>query len=120
MSHISVKISFATTQFPEFSFSGPHAKPHGVGGLSKHYHLRLDPKLVRVKYAILIIPCTCISCTTMLDNTWACKFYPNKQPCYQPVFDCTYWPVWALSITGTSLDLPIKQHQVNILTQYIS
>ena len=26
--HISVKISYATTQFPALSFCGPHAKPH--------------------------------------------------------------------------------------------
>ena len=28
-----------------------------------------------------------------MDNPWAYKVYPNKQPCYQPVVDCTYWHV---------------------------
>ena len=36
--HISAKISCATTQFPVFSFFSPHAKPHGMRGLSKHCH----------------------------------------------------------------------------------
>ena len=39
LSHTSVKISCETTQFPEFSFCGLHAKPHRGRGLSKHYHL---------------------------------------------------------------------------------
>ena len=71
-------MSFDTTQFPELSFFSPHAKPHGVRGLSKHYHLRLDPKLDNVKSEIRQIPCACISCTTMLDNTWAYFVDPTK------------------------------------------
>ena len=51
--YISVIMSCATTQFPELSFCGPHAKPHELRGLSKHYHLLLDPKLGNEKYTIL-------------------------------------------------------------------
>ena len=29
-----------TNRFPELTFCGPHSKPHGTKGLSKHYHLR--------------------------------------------------------------------------------
>ena len=29
----------------------------------------------------------------MLNNPWAYKVDPNKQPRYQPVVECTYWPV---------------------------
>ena len=29
----------------------------------------------------------------MLDNLWAYKVDPNKQPRYQPVVYCTYWTV---------------------------
>ena len=50
--HTSVKILCATTQSPELSFCGPHTKPHVVRGLSKHYHLRLEPQLGHGKYAI--------------------------------------------------------------------
>ena len=32
MSHISDKITGASTQLPEFSFCGPREKPHGVRG----------------------------------------------------------------------------------------
>ena len=44
VSHTTMKISYATTQFTEFLFCGINAKPHGVRGLRKHYHIRLDPK----------------------------------------------------------------------------
>ena len=64
--HISVKMSCATTQFPALSFFCPHAKPHGVRGVSKNYHLRLDPKLCHITCAILWIPCAYILSTTML------------------------------------------------------
>ena len=38
-------MSCASTQFPALPFCDPHEKPHGVRGLSKHYHLLLDPIL---------------------------------------------------------------------------
>ena len=31
----------------------PHTKPHVVKGLSKHYHLRLDPRLGNGKCSII-------------------------------------------------------------------
>ena len=37
--HKYVKMYCNTNQFPELSFYGPHSKPHGARGLSKHYHL---------------------------------------------------------------------------------
>ena len=61
--------------------------------LSKHYHLRLDPILGNGKFEIRRIPCTCISCTNMLDKPWVIGSGPKRQPRYQPVEYCTYWPV---------------------------
>ena len=43
--HKDVKIYCDTNQLPALPFFGPYPKPHGVRGLSKHYHLRLNPKL---------------------------------------------------------------------------
>ena len=34
-----VKMCFSTNQFSSLSFCGPHTNPHGVRGLSKHYHI---------------------------------------------------------------------------------
>ena len=45
LSQILVKISWELTKLPALYFFSLHAKPHGVRGLSKHHHLRLDPKL---------------------------------------------------------------------------
>ena len=58
-----VKMYCNTNQFPGLSFSGPHSKPHGARGLSKHYRLRFDPKLGMGVCAILCIPCACVACT---------------------------------------------------------
>ena len=45
------------------------------------------------KFAIQIISCVCISYTNILDKTWAYGIDPTKQPHYQPVVECIYWPV---------------------------
>ena len=50
-----VKISCASTQFQELIFFCPHAKPHGVRVLSKHYHLLIEPKLGHIKCSTMII-----------------------------------------------------------------
>ena len=57
-----------TNQFPELSFYGPHSRPHGARGLSKHYHFRFDIKLGNGICAICHIPCTCCECISMLDK----------------------------------------------------
>ena len=43
VAHKAVKMYCYTNQFPALSFCGPHPKPHGARGSSKHYHLRFDP-----------------------------------------------------------------------------
>ena len=58
-----VKMYCNTNQFPELSFSGQHSKPHGAIGLSKHYHLRFDPKLGMVVCEIRRIPFAYVACT---------------------------------------------------------
>ena len=40
-----VKMYCDTNKLLELTFCGSHPKPHGARGLSKHYHLRFDPKL---------------------------------------------------------------------------
>ena len=57
---------FDTKLFPELPFCGPHPKPHGARGLSNHYRLRFDPKIVHGICTIRRIPCACIACTSML------------------------------------------------------
>ena len=59
-----------TKQFIELPFGGPHSKPHGTRGLSKHYHLRFYPKLVNGACAIRRIQRACVACTSMLDRPW--------------------------------------------------
>ena len=65
-----------TKQFPGLSFCGPHYKPHGARGLSKHYHLRFDPKL---GMAICEIKCDCVECKSMLDKPWISGIPPDAQ-----------------------------------------
>ena len=68
-------------------------KPHGVRGLSKHHHLRLDPKLGYGKCAIRRISCVWIYCINMLDKPWFIDSEPTRKTHHQPVEYCTYWPV---------------------------
>ena len=50
-----VKMYCNTNQFTSLPFSGPHSKLHSAIRLSKHYHLRFDPKLGMGVCAILQI-----------------------------------------------------------------
>ena len=93
VAHKDVKIYCNTNQFSALPFCGPHHKPHGERGLSKNYHLRFDPNLGHDICVIRRIPCACIECTSMLDKPWISGIPSNKQTCYQPVTNCTYWPV---------------------------
>ena len=70
VTHKYVKIYCDTNQFTELPFCGPHSKPHGTRGLSKHHRLRFDPKLGHDICVIIRIPCACVSCTSMLDTPW--------------------------------------------------
>ena len=57
-----------TNQFTTLLFCGPHQKPHGARGFSKHYHLRFDTKLGHDICVIIHITCACFACTSMLDK----------------------------------------------------
>ena len=82
-----------TNQFPELPFCGPYSKPHGTRGLSKHYHLRFDPKLGNGVCAIRRISCACVACTSMLEKPWISDIPPDEKERYKPVTKCTYWPL---------------------------
>ena len=58
-----VKIYCDTNQSPELTFCGPHPRPHGKRGLSKHYHLLFEPKIDNGVCAIHRIPWDCVVCT---------------------------------------------------------
>ena len=88
-----VKMYCNTDQFPALPFCGPHSKPRGARGMSKHYHLRFDPKLGMVVCTIFQILCACVSCTSMLDKPWMYGISSDKQERYKPVTKCTYWTV---------------------------
>ena len=45
IAHKDVKFYCNTKQFQAFPLCGPHYKPHGARGVSKHYHLRFYTKL---------------------------------------------------------------------------
>ena len=68
--HQDVSIYCNTNQLPAVTFCGPHSKPHGARGLSKHYHFRFDPKLGNGICGICRIPYACVACTSMIDKPW--------------------------------------------------
>ena len=57
-------------QFPALPFCGPHPKPCGARGFSKHYPLSFDPKIGHGICAILRIQFAYVACTSMLDQPW--------------------------------------------------
>ena len=62
-------------------------------GLSEHYHFRFDPKLGHGICVICRIPCAWVACTSMHEKPHISDSSSKKQARYQPVINCTYWPV---------------------------
>ena len=93
VAHKYAKIYCDTNKLPKLIFCGSHQKLHGERGLGKHYHLRFDTKLVHGICAIFRIPCACVACTSMLYKPCTYGIPSTKQARYQPVTNCTYWPV---------------------------
>ena len=90
VAHKDVVIYYNTNQFPSLPFFGTHSKPDGARGLSKHYHMRFDPKLGNGVCAIPLIPCACVACTSMLYKSWISGIPSYKQDCYKHVTNFTY------------------------------
>ena len=61
--------------------------------LGKHYHLLFDTKIGHGICETCCIPCACVGCTSILDWTWIYGIPSKKKARYQPVTNCTYWPV---------------------------
>ena len=80
---------FATNQFPELLFCGPHKKPRGVRGLSKNYHMCFDPKISHNTCSIFRIPCVCNQRKSTIYKTCTPGTKEHQQPLYQPV---NYFP----------------------------
>ena len=55
--------------------------------------MRFDTKLVHGSFEICLITGVCNKCTSMIDTSWSPGSTPHQQPRYQPITDCTYWPV---------------------------
>ena len=79
VTHQDVIMYCNTNQFPELPFCGPHSKPHGARGFSKHYHLRFYPKLGNGICVIRCIPCAFVACASMLDNPWVSGTLSDEQ-----------------------------------------
>ena len=88
-----MQIYFATNQFIELKFLGPHNKQHGVRGLGKHSHMCFDPKLVHGICVIHSITYMCTQCISTLDQPCTSGIPSHQQPCNQLVKGFTYWPV---------------------------
>ena len=121
VAHQDARMYCNTNQFPALPFCGPHSKPHGARGMSKHYNLRFDPKLGNGVCAIRHIPCACVACTSMLDKSWISGIPSDEQERYKPFTKCSYWPVlgsfknWniiLLSQKSTASDSFDEIHQV--------
>ena len=80
-------------RFRVLPFCGTHYKPHSARRLSKHYHLRFDPQIGNGVCAIFLITRDFVAYKSMLDKHWISGIPSDKQDQYNPVINCTYWPV---------------------------
>ena len=121
IAHKDVRIYCNKNQFPALPFCGPHSKPHGARGLSKHYHLHFDTKIGNGVCAIHCITCECVACTSILDKPWISGIPSYEQDRYKPVTKCTYcpllcsfknWNIILLSHKSTPSDAFDEIHQV--------
>ena len=108
VAHKDVKMFCNTNKLLELSFCGPYYKPHGKKLLSKHYHLRFDPKLGNVICSIFRKPCACVACTSMLDKPLIYGIPSDEQERYKPVTKCNYWPVLGSFKNWNSIQLSQK------------
>ena len=106
---------------PALPFCGPNSKPHGARGLSKHYHLRFYPKLVKCVCETGRISCARVADTSILYKPWISGIPSDKKERYKTVTSFTYWPVlrplnnWdiiQLSHKSTPSDAFDKIHQL--------
>ena len=121
VAHKYVKMYCNTNQFPALSFCGPYSKPHGAKDLSKHNHLRFDPKLGNGVCAIFRISCAYVACTSMLYKHWISGTSSNKKEHYEHVTKFTYylalesfnnWNIIQLEQKSTPYDAFDEMHQV--------
>ena len=92
--HQGVKIHCSTNQFPKLKFLGTHKKPHSVRGLGNNDQICFDTKTGHGPHAIRHIPYNCTYCTYSIEQPWIPVLTAQQQPSYQPIKDCTYWPVF--------------------------
>ena len=60
-------------------------------GISFVYNFRCDPDLGIGKAACRRIPCTCLTCLGMLEETWVVHLDDKDQPRYRVNKRCIYW-----------------------------
>ena len=108
VSHKYVKMYCDTNQLPELPFCGSHLKPRGARVLSKHYCLIFDTKLGHGICEIRRILYACVGCTSMLDKPWIYGIPSTKQARYQPITNCTYWPVMVSYNNWNDIELTPK------------
>ena len=76
--------------------------------MSKHHHLRFDPKLGHGICEIFRIPYAYVGCPSMLDKPWIYGIPPKKQARYKSVTNGTYWPVMGSYKNWTIIELTPK------------
>ena len=71
-------------------FCGPHPNPHGARGLSKHYHLHFDQKMVTAYVKFSAYHVHVLHVQKIIDQTLIFDIPSEKQAHYQPVTKFTY------------------------------
>ena len=91
VNHRGVKMRWNNKLFPSLNVINVETSPYGSKGILRHNHYWSDPKLGPGIVAIIIIPCSCHACTTILSLSWDSKTKEEvNQPRYGRVYNCKY------------------------------
>ena len=119
LTHTTVKMSCVTTNFPALICFSHHVRPLGIGGLSKYYHLRLNPKLVHWKCTIRLILLHVLHVPTFwtIPGPLVCPTFNNHNT--NMLLTAHNGLCWDPLTTGKLFNSPIKIHQVSTLMPLI-
>ena len=85
--HIGMKMIWNNKLFPSLDVINGKTLRYATKGILRNYHYRSDKKLYPGIVAIIIIPCSCHACKTILSLSWYSKI---KSAVNQPIYGRFY------------------------------
>ena len=89
--HRGMKMIWNNKLFPSLNAINGKTLQYATKGILRHYHYQSDKKLGPGIVEIIIIPCSCHDCTTILSIYWYSKIKETvNQHIYGIFYNCRY------------------------------